>query len=285
MTHKAETSKQMKTKLLSLLCIFFISSCVISELKNNVSLEGSWRLYDIVPANEEEADFATTATLKRGVQDGGILSFFKDHHYSEMDGSGNFIRGKWEGKPGSSITLRDEKSNKKNVSLKSEKNQSGKTINSLAIEKDGLVYKYIKVAHSLEKPRNDPFHPSNNQWRIRPTKQENPKELSNKMAGYFKHLALLLKATKERKEGVVSFEYSKGPVKIYNGAIGIYPYHLVPPEWKNIFYNEGNALAAYSLFESYLKRSNYKGAGVGDWIEDDYNILQSIYADFNSMKK
>lgn len=101
------------------------------------------------------------------------------------------------------------------------------------------------------------------------------------MAGYIKHLALLLKASKERKEDVVSFGFSLGPVKIYNGAIGIYPYDIVPQEWKNSFYNDSTALAAYSIFNNYLKTTSYKGAGVGEWIEDDYNILLSIYADFN----
>ena len=225
--------------------------------------------------------FPTTAALKKGIKKGSLLNFFKDHSYSEMDGSGNFIRGKWDLKQDNSISLTYQESKTKNDRIKSEKNNKRKTFNSLQIEKRDVVFKYIKATQPLEKYTNDPFYTSNNQWRTKPHAPENTKELYNKMAGYFKHLALLSKAAKDRKQEIVSFEFSKGPVKIYNGAIGIYPYEIVPQEWKHTFYNDSSALAAYSLFKNYLKTSDYKGAGVGDWIEDDYNILLSMYADFD----
>jgi hypothetical protein len=38
------------------------------------------------------------------------------------------------------------------------------------------------------------------------------------------------------------------------------------------------------MFENYLKKSSYKGASTGKWIEDDYNILLGIYGDLRSGK-
>jgi hypothetical protein len=134
----------------------------------------------------------------------------------------------------------------------------------------------------LKNQLEDPFHPANNSWRFAASQKEGQDAIKEKLAGYFKHLALLLKAAQERKQNVVTFQYSKGPVKIYNGGIGINSYELVPAEWKKTFFDESTALKAYQAFEIYLKTSSYHGAGTGDWIVDDYNILSSIYADFRS---
>jgi hypothetical protein len=276
----------MRTKLASLFfSVIIISGCNLKEEVNENFVMGTWRLYDITPKNETVADFSTTANLKKSVKKGSVISFFKDKSYSVIDGSGNFKTGKWSLKQNNSITLTGGELNPGNTSFKTERNGKGKTINSLQIEKGELVFKYLKETNPLEKYSDDPFYTSNNQWRSRPSGPEDTKMLSNRMAGYLKHVALILKGAKERKQEIVSFEFSKGPVKIYNGAIGIHPYDIVPVEWKNCFYNDSNAFAAYSLFEKYLATNNYKGAGVGDWVEDDYNILLSIYADFESLNQ
>jgi hypothetical protein len=252
---------------------------MFTESGKKVSLEGSWLLYDISPMNESGNDFSTSANLQKQVKEGSILSFFEDKTYSETDGSGKFYSGNWLHGENKNYSLINQKSSTKEIHIRAGKNKQ-KKINSLEIEKKDLIYKYIKTAEPLKKPQDDPFHPLNNQWRIKSIQPESTNELYVKMAGYIKHLALVLKSAQDRKQDVVSFGFSLGPVKIYNGAIGIYPYEIVPQEWKNSFYNDSTALAAYSIFKNYLKTTSYKGAGVGEWIEDDYNILLSIYADF-----
>lgn len=217
---------------------------------------GSWQLYDITPKNDSGVDFSTTANLKKGVKEGAILSFFEDKSYSELEGSGNFKSGKWEvDKFNNTISLTDQKSKTRNVNFTSEKNQKNKRFNTLQMEKGDAIFKFIKAGDALKNCKDDPFYAANNQWRTKPVALESTKELNKRMANHFKHLALLLKAVKERKEDIVSFEFSKGPVKIYNGAIGIYPYEIVPQDWKNTFYNDSSAHAAYNLFETYLKTS------------------------------
>ena len=69
---------------------------------------------------------------------------------------------------------------------------------------------------------------------------------------------------------------------MFQSAIGILPYEMVPAEWKEIFYDRNNELQAYELFDNYLKSSHYSGAAVGDWVKDNYNILLSMYADFKA---
>ena len=271
----------MKTNLISLiLLILHFSSCTFGESTEKSDFEGHWQLYDITAANEADLDFSTAANLKNQVKDGSMLNFFTDNTYTEIDGTGIFKNGKWGLKQDNSLYLVDQGLKTRTAGIKTENNQKNKKIKSLQIESSGFIYKYIRIRPPMKIDKDDPFYVSNNQWRKKSPRPETQKELNHKLSGYFKHLALLLKAAKESNQEIISFEYSKGPVKIYNGAIGIYPYNIVPQEWKNSFFNESSASAAYTLFEKYLKTNNYKGAGVGNWLEDDYNILLSMYADF-----
>ena len=263
------------------LCILLLSSCTLQSSFNEKSIEGSWQLYDVTLKDETDLSFSSAVDLKSRVKEGSVLSFFADNSYSEMDGPGNFKSGKWMVTDENVIELTGREETSKNAVVRNENNNAGKKYYSLDVVKNGLVLKYRKITEPLKYYKDDPFYAANNQWRTKPVKPETTEALTQRMAGYFKHLALVLKAAKDRKQDVVSFAFSKGPVKIYNGGIGIYPYDMVPEEWKNSFYNDSSALAAYALYENYLRTSSYKGAGIGDWVEDDYKILISTYADFS----
>jgi hypothetical protein len=244
-------------------------------------LTGSWQLFDVVLQDETDASFSSAVNLKAKVKEGAVLSFFDDKSYSELEGPGTFTSGTWTAEGDDALALSGSGKGTRNALIKEEETSAGKPYDVLLVERGSLVLKYRKITEPLKLYRDDPFYKTNNQWRTKPSKPESTRELTQRMAGYFKHLALVLKAAKDRKQDVVSFAFSKGPVKIYNGGIGIYPYELVPEEWKNSFYNDSSARAAFSLYENYLRTTSYKGAGIGDWVEDDYNILISIYADFS----
>lgn len=87
------------------------------------------------------------------------------------------------------------------------------------------------------------------------------------------------KGAKERKAKNISFEFSQGIIQIYSGSIGILPRQYIKDSWKNAFTTEEGAVHAYNMFANCLDQSDYKGASTGDGVEDDYNILLSIYAD------
>lgn len=269
----------MTTKIISLwLCILLLSGCTLIQSTSDKGLEGTWQLYDITLKDESELSFSASVDLKKDVKEGSMLSFFADNSFTEMDGPGKFTTGKWDTN-GGAVELTGANANAKSATLAEEKNNAGNAYASLQVERGGRVLKYRKIAGPLKLYKDDPFYGANNEWRTKPTKAEDQKELTQRLAAYIKHLALVLKAAKDRKQDVVSFEYSKGPVKIYNGGIGIYPYEMVPAEWKSGFYNDSSAQAAYGLYERYLRTGSYKGTGIGDWVVDDYNILISAYAD------
>ncbi|MEI9958956.1 MAG: hypothetical protein WDM90_22180 [Ferruginibacter sp.] len=273
----------MKATIIFCVIILSFSGCSLNgKLTSEKNLQGTWRLYDItlIQTDPKGGDsFSETAALKKMVKDGDVLSFFKDESYYEISGEGKYKTGNWHfTEKDASLSFIDSGKATAAIMMKIEKNEMGKEILSLPNTAKNLLLKYIKESDPLKEFTEDPFYKNNNEWRIKPSHTEDSVQLIKRLSNYIKQLACVLKAAKERKQEVVSFEYSLGPVKIYNGGIGVHPYNILPDSWKNCFYNEADALKAYGIYEKYLATSRYRGAGTGDWIEDDYNILLTIYS-------
>lgn len=274
-------------KIVSLLSISIlcITSCDFKTDKET-TLTGTWRLYDVEqlsPPSKTDDSFAADARLKEMVKDGTILCFFEDGSYAEIKDKGEYKTGAWKFfEQKKTISFIDAGQPGTPVPAVIENKSTGKQQLTISLPEKNIAMKFVKESEAMKLPAEDPFYATNNKWRVKPLKPENAEQLTERLTNYFKHLALILKAARERKENIVSFGFSMGPVKIYNGGIGIYPYNIVPETWKNTFYNEDDAAKAYSKYQQYLQTNSYKGAGIGEWMEDDYNILLSIYTGLKS---
>lgn len=267
------------------LCILFLVFCDSCKFRTRIntadSLPGTWRLSDVSTINSvsrSSVSFEEEARRKEMVKEGLLIALFEDGTYSEFRGTDSLKTGKWEYRKDEDALYfmnADRKTDPFPIHI--EKNNYGKEIMTLDLNFQRLELRLAKESVALKDFTDDPFYATNNQWRIKPSKPESPEELTSRFAAYLKHIALILKAAKERGQDIVSFEFSKGPIQIYNGGIGVYPYEIVPESWKACFYNEEDALKAYRLYEHYLRTTSYRGGGTGNWVEDDYNILLTIY--------
>jgi hypothetical protein len=270
----------MQRTLFSFFLLLFVSGCLLKQ-NTKTSLYGTWRLYDVEPQLENSGglSFSEQASLKQIVKDGNQLCFFEDGSYTELKGEGEYKTGKFgysEGKNALQFVTNDKETTP--VEAKLETNDKGRQVLSLLNGQQNLIFKFMKVSDAPKNVQDAPFYAGNNLWRIKPQAPENEEQQTNRLTNYMKHVALILKAAKEGKQDIVSFEFSQGPIKIYNGGIGIHPYEIVPESWKKTFYNDADAHSAYQLYERYLRTGSYKGAATGEWVEDDYNILLSMYA-------
>lgn len=273
--------------LFSLLVIIFISGCdgfgKNDKQVNTKSLLGSWRLFNLENIDADKADQDTEKLLTEAddneiVKQGMVLSFFKDDTYTEVQGSGHYRSGTWQYSSKEKMLYLTDSGATRSIPVSTENVNKKQTIifKSTLLHKN---FKFVKEAEPLKVFNEDPFYFKNNTWRIKPKLAETHDEIVKRLGNYFKHLLYILKSSKERKSHVVSFEFSMGPVRIYNGGIGIIPYHAVNKNWINTYYNEDNAEEAHTAFQRYLATGSYRGASVGNWIEDDYKILLSIYGD------
>jgi len=277
----------MQYRLLLFFAItIFISGCnIFGSGDKNVStksLTGSWRLYDLQndtgSATQHAEKLLSEADNNEIVKQGMVLSFFKDGTFTEVQGPGFYRTGKWRYSSKEKALYFTDSATSNPIPVTAEMVNNRKTIN-LASSSIQKILKFTRDAESLKDPEEDPFYFKNNEWRIKPVQPETHDQLVKRLGNYFRHLLYILKASKERKQTVVSFEFSMGFVRIYNGGIGIIPYASVPKTFTSTYFNEDNAYEAYDAFRKYLSTSSYRGAGIGDWIQDDYNILLSIYGD------
>lgn len=210
-----------------------------------------------------------------------MLCFFEDGTYTSLKGENSYNTGRFELHKNLLQFLANGEGAKSFEVITGDAGKNGKPGLSVQNKEQGVVLKYLKTTGSPADFHDAPFYPDNNLWRIKPKRAEDSLQKLNRLTNYIKHVALILKAANEEKQPVVSFQFSQGPIKIYNGGIGIHPFALVPESWKAGFYNEADARSAYDIYQNYLRKNNYNGAGTGNWVEDDYTILLSIYADLH----
>jgi len=237
-----------------------------------------------VRSDAKKSSFDAEAELMQVVSEGALFSFFNDGSYTYISGKGNYVTGKWNVEKGEnylSLIAPGGSKEKLEFSVSSKPGQPVELV--LKNGETGTQQKYTRDAEPVGQAFDDPYYPSNNTWRLKPAAPESKEQIKERLANYFKHFALILKAAKERKQDVVYFGLSKGPIHVYNGAIGILQLGEVPETWKKTYYNEADAETAYHLFEKALQQSSYQGGSVGDWVEDDYKILQTLYHGIKQM--
>lgn len=254
-------------------------------MSNKRLLLGTWQLSDLsksAPDSKEGEDkLLKAADDKKLIKEGLILSFFPDNSFTEIKGTGEYRFGKWNYTNKGKILCFWDSISKDSVLITYEtiREQQFMHINNRSKNVNMSFVKYVDL---LKDYTQDPFYVSNNSWRIKPTQSETDAELHERLGNYFKHLAYLLNSASERKLPSISFIFSQGIVKIYNGGIGVLP--IIPESWEKTYYNSEEALDAYDMFREYLSKSSYGGAGTGDWYKDDYDILTSIYGDVKAGK-
>lgn len=277
-----------RTAIFALLALIF-SRCGTDFSSDPKSLLGVWRLSDISrqssKAGEDSDKLLQAATDKELVKEGMVFSFFPDNSFTQVLGSGGYIFGKWhwieEGKVlcitygGKTDTLLVEMQ-------EGEGNLKPSVKISYPARKQDMSF--VKYADLLKDYKEDPFYSANNTWRIKATVSENEDKVLERLGNYLKHITYVLKSSHERDQEVISFEFSLGIVKIYNGGIGAYDFALIPDSWKHCFFNESEALQAHKMFTNYLAASTYRGAATGNWVKDDYDIMLSIYGDLKNGK-
>lgn len=272
----------------SAIVILTLSSCQLNNksISDSKSILGIWRLADITHETKVETDdkLLQEAQEKEAVKQGMVYAFFSDGNFTVTGGDGNYSSGKWSlTEDGNKLYLSRTNGNETlEVSYDELGDQKIQLKMSFPKSDESLIF--IQEAKLLKDFKEDPFYPANNLWRIKPEKSENIDLIRERLGNYFKHVAYILKASEERKQQIVSFEFSMGIVKIYNGGIGINNFDMIPETWKKTFFDNNEAFVAHEMFRKYLENSEYRGASTGNWVKDDYDILIGIYGDLKGGK-
>lgn len=246
--------------------------------KNESEITQIWELSDIKFDNKEgseKMDLFSEAISKSVMQDGLKLSIFPDGHGTEFHGE-KYRTFKWQltdNSDGLVMRFNNETDTLHFIQLEERKEKKYLTLEYSNLGK----FEFLAYQAMLKNPINDPFHPANNEWRIKPKKEESELELKQRLENYVKHYTCILKASMERDEDILSFEKSMGIIKIYRSGIGVIKEANVSDTWKACFFNDEQAEQTRTYYREYLTKDKFKGARSGSWVKDDYEILLNLY--------
>ena len=254
---------------------------IAKEIRSSTNLTGSWRISAVSQASKQKPgqpdplsqDPADNEIPHQGI----ILSLFPDSTFTEISGDGDYRQGRFLLSNDSTISfVSNNRLEKMYMSFGAMANQ--RIILKLKNLETKEERSFAEYAYQLKSYTEDPFYPKNNAWRLKPPTAQSDTEIKVKLSNYIKHNCFILKAARERNQAVVSWEFSEGVIKIYNGGIGTISKEFIPKSFINTFHSPADALKAHKFFQQYLTSNKYQRTRTGNWVKDDYNILLAVYA-------
>jgi hypothetical protein len=125
---------------------------------------------------------------------------------------------------------------------------------------------------------NDPFHPINNQWRIKPDSKETDSAIHMRLKNCLLFFSLYYRDHIKRKAETVSFEGLPRVFSWYNRGIGLPDKQGLDESFIECFYNEEQALKGYSILRKLIVDYEFHWhSGAPGWIYETHSVLEQMY--------
>lgn len=248
-----------------------------STLPRSANLLGSWRMYgvnegDATMLEPDGSTLENTPMSKKEL----FISFFPDGSFTEIRDNNIYSTGKWSYDSTSRSVFLTSQRVTQEIGISFNIAENGLRVMHFEFDPQENML-LMEYGAPIDNYREDPFFAQNNTWRIKPAKAESDRQLRERLRNYLMHNSYLLKAAKTREHTRVSWEFSEGILRIYNPGIGIVKPGQVPAAWINAFHSEEDARKAYRIFEAYLAKSKVSGSGKGNWVQQNYKILEALH--------
>ncbi|MFT3681013.1 MAG: hypothetical protein QM791_12115 [Ferruginibacter sp.] len=138
--------------------------------------------------------------------------------------------------------------------------------------------KYVSDAKRYREPADDPFHISNNQWRIKPSKKEAEEQVRQRMKDYLHFHILFYRDFLARDEKKISFYGFPTCLKWYAGGIYIVKEADLAENWFKCFYNKENAMKGYKMMDDIIGKKYQWPKGNISWVQKNLAVLEQMYA-------
>lgn len=137
--------------------------------------------------------------------------------------------------------------------------------------------KFIAAGKQYKQAINDPFHVSNNGWRIAPKKLESDKAILERLKGFIRFHILFYRDNLAKDEKTISFYGFPTCLRWYAGGIYLTKQKDLAPNWYQCFYNKEQALKAYAMMDKALaKKYTWEKSRV-NWVIKNLGVLEQIY--------
>jgi hypothetical protein len=132
---------------------------------------------------------------------------------------------------------------------------------------------------------NDPFHPVNNQWRIKPSEKEPDSAIYHRLKNCLLFFALYYRDHIKRNAETISFEGLPEIFTWYNRGIGLPDKDELSDSWIACFYDKEQALKGYSILRKLIVDYEYKWPSAPIWTYATHSVLEQMYHKINDIKE
>lgn len=126
-------------------------------------------------------------------------------------------------------------------------------------------------------PANDPFHPSNNQWRIKPSQSEPDSLIKSRVKEAVMFYAKFLKDNGARQRNTISFVGLPTCFKWYQGGISITSKDKLEDKWINCFYNRDQAIKGQQMLDRIITKKFKWNKKESNWVKQSADVMRQIY--------
>lgn len=207
------------------------------------------------------------------------LDLFTDSSFTENP-RGHFITGTWrigrdDKKQMLILTTANKKEktwyipelNSRNLRLTTT-SKTGSTL-YLNLSADGMMHK---------NQLNDPFHPANNRWRIKPVKPENDSAIADRAKQCVKFYALFYRDNILRQKDKINFFGLPQIFEWYRRGIGMPDWEDIHESWVQCFYDKEQARKGYNVLRQLIVDYEFTWPkGAPDWRMETQSVLEQMY--------
>ena len=149
-------------------------------------------------------------------------------------------------------------------------------------EKGGLV-KYAADGFLHKDLEDDPFYPSNLQWRMKPASREDDAALHKRLKDCLHFYWLYYIDNSKRNTAVISFYGLPGCFIWYAGGIHLKLREKLDKAWTNIFYDSKDADRAYILLDKMITKKYVWDKEETSWVKKNAGVLKQMEAKIDSL--
>ncbi|MEO7444248.1 MAG: hypothetical protein ABIT96_02240 [Ferruginibacter sp.] len=250
-----------------------------------VDLSGEKSLRSLVSQNweyEEDAEEAERMKLTDGLEvPYRSICFSEDGTYIKNP-RGSFSTGAWkldsEKKP---VVISCASSDKESFSYLLARVSAENMVLNLSGEKNNI--ELVSSGWRYKNEKENPFHISNNGWRIKPGKSETPQAIKERLRGCLDFFILFYDDHIYRKTQVVSLYGLPSPFRWYAGGIYLQKKDKLNPNWVSSYYNESEAMKSYALADKLLSQKYTWPKGEKNWLKQNVYVLRQMKEKLESL--
>jgi hypothetical protein len=143
--------------------------------------------------------------------------------------------------------------------------------------KDQKKVEYKADAKVQQNPTDDPFHASNNQWRIKPTKEESDSAIKQRTEQCVLFYSKFLADNANRGSNIISFVGFPTCFKWYRGGVSIKSAEKLEAQWINCYYNKAQAMKAYAMIDEIIDKKYKWNKEEANWVKQSADVVHQMY--------